>query len=331
MQLSRLGKVAFLKINTDHNTDIRDANGIKAWPTIIYYNNGREVHKMEGASKESVEWKLNQVASEAGVDLSAPTAPSTATVSQNPSVYGVAPSAGSCLHCRDFSGPDNHAARFPRESIPSTDIGWLAQQLCAPFGSPTDKARAIFTWLHHNIAYNVEAFFNNAVKPSTPQSTLQTGLAVCEGYAGLFAAIAVKAGLEAIVVGGNGKGYGYSPLKPGDPVPPYEAGHAWNAVKIDGGEWKLIDCCWVSMQTLWSTLVLNANLIQGAGTVNGPGQGYKKGFNPEKFTQSNDEFGLDHYPEDSSKQFRNDGRRVSWEEYILGNKNGCGADFFSVS
>lgn len=68
----------------------------------------------------------------------------------------------------------------------------------------------------------------------------------------MFAAIAIKAGLEAVVVGGNGKGFGYSPLKPGDPVPPYNAGHAWNAVKIDGGEWKLIDCCWVSFRYVFS-------------------------------------------------------------------------------
>ena len=219
--------------------------------------------------------------------------------------------ASLCLHCRDFSGPDNHAARFPRESLPSQDIGWLAQQLTAPFPSHTDKARALFTWLHHNVAYDTVAFFNNNVKPSTPQSTLQSGLAVCEGYAGLFAALAMKVGLEAYVVGGHGKGFGYSALQPGEPVPPFSAGHAWNVVKIDGGQWKLIDCCW------------------GAGAVNGKGQPYKKRFAPERFTQSNDEFGLDHFPQDSSKQFRNDGRVVTWEEYILGNKNGCGAQFFS--
>ena len=217
----------------------------------------------------------------------------------------------SCLLCRDYSAPDNHAARFPRESIPSTDIGWLANQLTSPFSSHTDKARAIFTWQHHNIAYDTVAFFNNNVKGSTPQSTLESGLAVCEGYAGLFAALAMKVGLEAYVVSGHGKGYGHSALKPGDPIPPYNAGHAWNVVKIDGGQWKLIDCCW------------------GAGTVNGKGQPYTKRFAPETFTQSNDEFGLDHFPGDSSKQFRNDGATMTWEDYILGNKNGCGADFFS--
>jgi hypothetical protein len=69
-------------------------------------------------------------------------------------------------------------------------------------------------------------------------------LAVCEGYAGLFAALALKAGLEAMVCSGASKGFGHAPLQPGEPVPPYKSTHAWNAVKIDNGEWKLIDPCW---------------------------------------------------------------------------------------
>ena len=112
--------------------------------------------------------------------------------------------ATSCLKCRDFSAVDAHAANFPRQNVPSLD--WLATQLTTPFPSATDKARAIFTWLHHNIDYNVDAYFSGNLQRSTPASTLNSGLAVCEGYAGLFAAIATKAGLEAIVVGGHGKG-----------------------------------------------------------------------------------------------------------------------------
>lgn len=205
----------------------------------------------------------------------------------------------SCLHCRDFSGPDTHATRFPRASIPSSDLGWLAQQLTSPFPSPTDKARAIFTWLHHNIDYNVAAFFSGNVQPSTPASTLQTGLAVCEGYAGLFAALAAKAGLDALVVTGHGKGFGHGALAPGSPCPPRDAtGHAWNAFRDDGGVWKLIDCCW------------------GAGNVRGHGMPYNRDFNPNMFTMGNDEFGAKHFPADAKMQFRSDGRAISWEEYM---------------
>ncbi|MCJ1274999.1 hypothetical protein MMC21_002799 [Puttea exsequens] len=212
------------------------------------------------------------------------------------------PTGAPCLVCRDFFGPDNHAAKFPRESVPSLD--WLATQLTSPFPSATDQARAIFTWLHHNIEYDVVSFFNNCVKPSTPASTLQTGLAVCEGYAGLFANLATKAGLENVVIGGHGKGFGFASLQPGQPIPLESRGHAWNAVKIDNGYWKLIDPCW------------------GAGNVKGHGQPYNKAFSPRQFTMSNEEFGLRHFPQNKSQFFRDDGRKISWEEYIVGDPGG---------
>lgn len=200
------------------------------------------------------------------------------------------------MTCRDFSGPDTHAAKFPRQHV--TSLPNLAQQLTAPFPSLTDKARAIFTWLHHNIDYNVEAFFGKKMKSSTPQSTLQTGLAVCEGYAGLFTNLATHAGLESRVIVGHGKGYGYSPLVQGAPLPPFEAGHAWNVVRIDNGEWKLIDACW------------------GAGCVNGENEPYLRRFAPERFTQSNEKFGLDHFPQDKTGFYLPGGRTMTWEEYI---------------
>lgn len=218
------------------------------------------------------------------------------TVTAAPSV----PASDECLVCRDFSGPDNHAARYPRESLPTQDMTWLANELTSPFPSLTDKARAIFTWLHHNVFYDTHAFFNNCVKPSTPASTLSTGLAVCEGYAGLFSALATHAGLEAVVVGGHGKGFGHVALAPGASVPPYKGNHAWNAVKIDGGRWKLIDACW------------------GAGAIAGVGQPYKQRFEPAMFSISNEEFGLKHFPENRRHFYREDGRPdLTWDEYVL--------------
>ncbi|KAL9121678.1 MAG: hypothetical protein Q9187_001762 [Circinaria calcarea] len=216
----------------------------------------------------------------------------------------------SCLKCRDFSGVDNHAALFPRETVPSLD--WLAIQLTSPFPSLTDKARVIFTWLHHNISYDVEAFFNNCVRPSTPASTLSTGLAVCEGYAGLFTTLASKAGLESVVIGGHGKGFGTVDIPLGAPVPPESSNHAWNAVRIDNGEWKLIECCW------------------GSGSVNGKGHPYHKHFTSSWFTRDNNEFGLAHFPTNKNYFFRTDGRaHISWEEYILGDQGGPHVQVYS--
>lgn len=222
------------------------------------------------------------------------------------SAVSAAPGQGACLKCRDFSAVDAHAARFPRQSIPSQDLGWLAQSLTSPFPSLTDKARAIFVWLHHNIDYNTHALYTNTVKGSTPASTLATGLAVCEGYAGLFTALASKAGLESMVVGGHGKGLGFQPVTLGSALPAEDAsGHAWNVVKIDNGYWKLIDPCW------------------GAGHASGWGSPYTREFHPIHFVGSNEEFGRSHFPSDKNRFYRSDGRHtITWAEYLLGDTHG---------
>ncbi|KAI0193805.1 hypothetical protein F4808DRAFT_441861 [Astrocystis sublimbata] len=215
-------------------------------------------------------------------------------------VRAAANQAAVCMICRDFSGPDNVAAQFPFQSLPRQDpVGYLAHHLCSPFPSQTDKARAIFTWCHHNIAYNVEEFLGKCVKRRDVNETIFLGKAVCQGYAEVYQAIAQRAGLQCDVVGGHGKGYGYSPLKAGQRPPPKDpTGHAWNVVCIDNGEWKLIDACW------------------GAGALGD--QKFVKGFNPKMFTVTNEQFGLSHYPGNDRHFYREDGRILSWEEYIVG-------------
>lgn len=211
-----------------------------------------------------------------------------------------------CFICRDWSGPDNVAAQFPRQSLPRKDpVGHLARGLCDPFPSYTDKARAIFTWFHHNIYYDTVSFFGNCVKHMSVEDTIFSGKAVCQGYAETYKAIANRAGLECVLVGGHGKGYGYTPLKKGErPPPPKPDGHAWNAVRIDGGDWKLLDACW------------------GAGHLDTAAGEYKQKFNPSEFTKPNDKFGLSHFPKESRYQFRDDGRVMGWDEYFIGRVNG---------
>ncbi len=207
----------------------------------------------------------------------------------------------SCLICRGFSGPDAVGAQYAREQLPpGSAVDYLAHYLCSPFTSLTDKARAIFSWTHHNIAYDVASFLSGNIKHQSAEEAIRSGLGVCENYARIYHAIATKAGLECVVVGGHGKGYGFdwSPNS-GQPIPAYDAGHAWNAVKIDGGQWKLIDACW------------------GAGNL-GDDKQYHKKFSPDYFTSSNEVFGLKHYPENGMHQYREDGRVIRWEEYVLG-------------
>lgn len=222
-----------------------------------------------------------------------PPRPTTSTVANVPPPIPPRIPSHSCLWCRDFSAVDAHAASFPREDIKS--LNTLARALTDPFPSETDKARAIFTWLHHNIAYNTEAFFNGTVKATTPEDTLRSGLAVCEGYAALFVDLARKSGIIAKVISGFGKGYGY--VRPeGSNMPTFESNHAWNVVKLESGEWHLIDPCW------------------GAGHI-GPGStAYIKKFNPFFFCSSVEEFGQSHFPSKADQQFLALPR--SWAEFI---------------
>ncbi|KAI0705192.1 hypothetical protein BC835DRAFT_1314893 [Cytidiella melzeri] len=200
-----------------------------------------------------------------------------------------------CLRCRDYTAVDEHASYFPRENVES--IHQLAWDLTSPFDHQFDKLRAITFWLHLNISYDAYSFLNNCVKPSTPDSTLKSGMAVCEGYAGLFSALALAVGLESITISGHGKGFGYAPLAAGEPLPSYSAGHAWNAVKLEDGSWKLIDSCW-------------------AGGALGSDGVFIRRWDGFHFAATNEEFGERHFPDPKEpwKQFVEPLK--TWEEYI---------------
>ncbi|KAJ7647295.1 kyphoscoliosis peptidase [Roridomyces roridus] len=197
----------------------------------------------------------------------------------------------SCIKCHDFSFVDAHAASFPRHTVSS--VQQLAFDLTAPFDSETEKARALFTWLHHNIAYDAVSFLSGNLKPATADSVLRSGLAVCDGYAGLYLSLAEYAGLQAHKVTGHGKGVGYAALGPNDPVPSESSNHAWNCVLMDG-EWRLLDGCW------------------GAGALSG--SQYIQRFDPIWFISTAEEFGKRHFPTDTSYQLLPE--PISWEEYI---------------
>ncbi|KAF9268916.1 hypothetical protein L218DRAFT_918121 [Marasmius fiardii PR-910] len=202
----------------------------------------------------------------------------------------------SCIKCHDFTFVDQHAAQFSRHTV--TSLEQLAFDLTSPWRSETEKFRAIFTWLHHNIAYDAQAFFYGNVRAATSESTFKSGLAVCDGYAGLFVALADHAGLQAYKVTGHGKGFGYVAPDVNALAPPFEMNHAWNCALMDG-EWRLVDGTW------------------GAGHVDGAS--YHPRFTPSWFTFTNAEFGKRHYPEDPGFQLltEEEGGTISWEEYIL--------------
>lgn len=201
-----------------------------------------------------------------------------------------------CLVCRDYTAPDAVAAQYPRANLPHDPVGYLAEVLCGPFEYLTDKARAIFTWCHHNISYDAANFLAGTVpRGHTAEDTIRYGKGVCDGYSKVYHSIAERAGLECVIIQGHGKGYNYAPAPPGV-VPPRDSNHAWNAVRLDDGTWKLVDACW------------------GAGHIdNGV---YKPIFDAPQFIMSNEAFARRHHPNEAQYQFRDD--PLSWEEYVEG-------------
>lgn len=194
------------------------------------------------------------------------------------------------VNAQDFAKVDNTVKAYPK-SFSDTDK--FAGQVKADFKTDADKARAIFTWIALNVRYDLAAYGVNQravaysfttqeeklaqqkkFREELATKTLKSKKGVCEGYATLFAVVADKAGLEAVVVPGTSKSH---PMHIGKG--PGANDHAWNAVKVDG-EWKLLDATWA------------------AGVVTGEKPAFAFKFNDGYFFAEPDVFFLNHFPDD---------------------------------
>ena len=140
---------------------------------------------------------------------------------------------------KDFAAIDTYALNAPVEACKSPES--LAYYLkSADKFSERDKARAIYTWITHNIRYNHSIIEQNLLgtRENTLMQQAENVLAqrsgVCEGYANLYKALANLMGLSAEIVTGKVR-------REDGQIP--EIGHAWVSVKI-GGEWSLSDPTW---------------------------------------------------------------------------------------
>jgi transglutaminase/protease-like cytokinesis protein 3 len=156
-----------------------------------------------------------------------------------------------------------------------TSVKELANKLNTYASTDLEKARLIYAWIGHHIAYDFAGYLNNNYGDASPQGVLISRKAVCGGYANLYRELAQNMGLEAVVIDGYSKGYGYAVGNSTD------VNHAWNGVKIDGG-WYLIDSTW------------------GAGHINK--NQFVKEFNPYYFATPPSQFIYDHLPSDQNWQ-----------------------------
>ncbi len=146
-----------------------------------------------------------------------------------------------------YASVDSRARNTPfkyTETIPK-----LVEYLTKPYRNDEEKkARVIFAWIVYHIDYDMYqvrasdemvAKKNSRIRKGLPRAPniFEAWLGVCGDIAELYQKMATEAGLEAVVIGGFAD-------TPKVTRKTFEgAGHAWNAVKIDG-EWQLLDATW---------------------------------------------------------------------------------------
>ncbi len=134
----------------------------------------------------------------------------------------------------NYAAIDKIALQMPDAESKTTD--GIAGYINNHFEKPEDKARAIFCWITHTIAYDVENMYNVNFyqnKNDIVKRVLKSRKGICMSYTELFNEIAGKTGLKSYAV------HGYTRQNNKVDVVP----HAWNAVQI-GTEWHLIDATW---------------------------------------------------------------------------------------
>lgn len=175
----------------------------------------------------------------------------------------------------DFEKIDRHARQAPASAEKSLDT--LGNYLASAAENDLERARAIFIWMTSRLRYHYNYSDRQRVSES-PEDVLKSRSAVCSGFSNLFVELAKRAGLEAVVINGLAKGYGY---RVGEPLN-RRSRHSWNGVKI-GGQWRLLDTTW------------------GAGYINGENR-YVRSFNDFYFMPPPADLVFSHFPRDSRWQ-----------------------------
>ncbi|AUC61265.1 kyphoscoliosis [Cyanobacterium sp. HL-69] len=155
----------------------------------------------------------------------------------------------------------------------------LANLLSQYATTEEEKARIIYTWITHNIAYDVvslNTFMNYNIYPDVSVKTvLNTRQTICSGYANLYQQLAKNMGLKSVIIIGYAKGVDYAVGNDNN------VNHAWNGVQIEG-KWFLLDPTW------------------GAGTINE--NSFEKNFNDFYFATNPANFIYTHFPENNKWQ-----------------------------
>ncbi|XP_069712723.1 kyphoscoliosis peptidase-like [Phaenicophaeus curvirostris] len=182
-----------------------------------------------------------------------------------------------------FSHVDTHVLHVSQQ-LKSRHAGLsvhaIVPLITARSRSKLEMVRAIWFWLCHNIEYDVDGFLGFSQKIHVPEQVLQTGRAVCSGYAHLCQEMCREAGLSCVKV----PGFGRSPSSSGGRwCQQQKSSHMWNAVELEG-QWCLLDACW------------------GAGIVDAENRVFMPRYDDFFFLTDPEHFIETHWPEDPQWQ-----------------------------
>lgn len=150
---------------------------------------------------------------------------------------------------QDYEKVEASIALYPKNVDKPED---LSRFISRDFASEEEKVRAIYTWLIKNISYDPEEYkkfdysFKNyrernekdeKLRNKIIERTLQTGKAVCEGYAMTFEKLCELQGIQNYLVRGDTKS------NFPDIGRPFKKSHMWNIIYIDGRPY-LFDATW---------------------------------------------------------------------------------------
>ncbi len=116
----------------------------------------------------------------------------------------------------------------------------LAVYLTKNDSSEGQKVLNIYTWVVHNIKYDIRALKKIKSKTYNVKQTLRRKKGICYQYSNLFITLCKNVNISAKEIVGYSRGLSYLE---GDTF--YEIDHSWNGVKIDSA-WYLVDVTWGS-------------------------------------------------------------------------------------
>ncbi|MBS3914583.1 MAG: hypothetical protein KG003_08790 [Bacteroidetes bacterium] len=156
----------------------------------------------------------------------------------------------------------------------------LAEALTKDLSDDSEKVCAIYSWVTHNISYDIHKVMVNDFKRVDVNKIIRKKKAICLGYADLFNALCRNAGLESVTV------FGYI-KHPGEDLEErlYFSTHAWNAVKING-TWCLFDATWDAGYIEWVRQTFKGKLMK----ILSFGKVQRYYFKPKFYSQPNSQY-----------------------------------------